>query len=163
MTRRFWSGVLAMGAVAGCDSYALRKPTIVPVHAFGAVPAHHAQVCVVRPHWMAWTVTAVVRDNDVLVGATRGPTYFCYRIRPGRHRITSRADTTEAAVLVAAPGRRYYLHQNVDNLFGVVRTRLAWVDETRAHSLVVRCGYRELAEVPGSERLPDATPVAARE
>lgn len=148
--------------VTGCYSYGLRKPEPVPLEAFGLVPADEAQVCVVRPHWIAAAVTAVVRDNGQVVGATRGPTYFCYRVWPGQHVITSEADLTEETVLEARPGGRYFLHQIVDNIVGVVRTRPAWVDEKEAGQLVDRCGYRELTSVPGRERLPDGTPVAAR-
>src|SRR6476659_7991005 len=106
---------------SGCYSYRLRKPDVVPLEAFGALPGDEAQVCVMRPHWIAGPVTAVVRDNREVVGATRGPTYFCYRVRPGHHLIESEADLVEDAELMAQPGGRYYLHQIVDNIMGVVR------------------------------------------
>jgi hypothetical protein len=43
---------------------------------------------VLRPQWIAAAVTAPVHDNGRLVGATRGPTYFCYAAQPGHHVIT---------------------------------------------------------------------------
>jgi hypothetical protein len=154
-----WSALLFLG---GCYSYGLRTPDAPPVDAFGAV-ADAGQVCVLRPHWLASAVTAVVRDNDRLVGATRGPSYFCYAVQPGHHVIQSRADATELAELEVRAGDHYYLHQIVDNLFGFVRTRLAWIDEGEARRLIAKCGYRELVSVPGDERLPssDAVPAAA--
>jgi hypothetical protein len=103
----------------------------------------------------------VVHDNDALVGATRGPTYFCYAAQPGRHVITSKADTVEQATVDVEAGNRYFLHQIVDNVFGVVRTRLSWVDESEAARLIDECGYRVLTSVPGNERLPTAAPVPA--
>lgn len=149
-------------ASAGCNSYQLRKPDVPPLDAFGGVAGDLAQVCVMRPHWVAWAVTAEVRDNGELVGATRGDTYFCYLVRPGHHRIESETvDATERAELDAAPGGRYWLHQIVDNYVAVVRTRLQWVDEAAARGLVEKCGYRVLAGVPGDERIPSGEPVAS--
>jgi hypothetical protein len=148
---------------AGCYSYQLRKPAVTPLEAFGPVASDLAEVCVMRPHWIAWAVTAAVRDNGQLVGATRGDTYFCYLVRPGHHQIESETvDMTERAELDAAPGRRYWLHQLVDNYIAVVRTRLAWVDEPAARELIAKCGYRELSGVPGQERLPSGDPIASR-
>jgi hypothetical protein len=138
----------------------LRKPEAPPVDAFAAT-RESGQVCVLRPHWLAFAATAVVHDNGQLVGATRGPTYFCYPSQPGHHVITSSADTDEQATVEIEPGKRYYLHQIVDNIFGVVRTRLAWIDEVEARDLIPKCGYRVLVGVPGNERLPASAPVPA--
>ncbi len=146
--------------VGGCYSYGLRKPATPPVDAFAALDGV-GQICVMRPHWHAAAVTAVVHDDGQLVGATRGPTYFCYAAEPGHHVIDSKADTDEDATVDVEPGKRYYLHQIVDNIFGVVRTRLAWVTEDEAHRLIARCGYRVLTSVPGDERLPSPAPVPA--
>jgi hypothetical protein len=151
------SAVLLLG---GCYSYGLRKPDPPPIDAFGPVTAV-GQVCVLRPHWIASAVTAVVHDNGELVGATRGPTYFCYRAQPGRHVITSKADSVEQATVEVAPGKHYYLHQIVDNIGGWVRTRLAWIDDLEAQRLVPKCGYRVLVSVPGDERLPSEEPAPA--
>jgi hypothetical protein len=146
--------------LGGCYSYGLRKPEAPPVDAFGPVQAN-GQICVLRPHWLASAVTAAVHDNGQLVGATRGPTYFCYLAQPGHHVITSKADSLEQATLEVEAGQRYYLHQIVDNIVGFVRTRLAWVTESEAQELVPKCGYRVLVSVPGNERLPSEAPVPA--
>jgi hypothetical protein len=103
----------------------------------------------------------VVQDNGQLVGATRGPTYFCYRVQPGRHVITSKADSVETATIEVEIGKRYYLHQIVDNIAGWVRTRLVWIDDAEAQRLIPKCGYRVLYSVPGNERLPSSEPVPA--
>lgn len=145
---------------AGCYSYGLRAPDHPPLDAFGAVSAV-GQICVVRPHVIAGAVTAVVRDNGQLVGATRASSYFCYRAEPGHHVVTSAADSVEQATIDVEPGRRYYLHQIVDNIAGWVRTRLAWVDDVEAGRLIPQCGYRVLVSVPGNERLPTSDPAPA--
>ncbi|HEX9101965.1 MAG TPA: hypothetical protein VF997_07170 [Polyangia bacterium] len=158
---RAWT--LTCGAallLGGCYSYGLRKPDTPPVDAFAEVDGV-GEICVLRPHWSAAAVTAVVHDDGQLVGATRGPTYFCYAAEPGHHFIDSKADTVEDATVDVEPGKRYYLHQIVDNIFGVVRTRLAWVTEDEARPLIAKCGYRVLVSVRGDERLPSGAPVPA--
>ena len=145
---------------SGCYSYGLRQPATPPVDAFGPVTSD-ARICVLRPHWLASAVTAPVHDNGQLVGATRGPSYFCYAAQPGRHEITSKADSVETATIDVQPGQRYYLHQIVDNIVGFVRTRLAWVVEDEAHKMVKECEYRELVQVPGNEQPPSGAPVPA--
>jgi hypothetical protein len=144
--------------LSGCYSYGLRKPDTPPIDAFGAVQ-DVGRICVLRPHWNAAAITAVVHDNGQLVGATRGPTYFCFAAQAGYHVIQSKADSVEQATAQIEAGKRYYLHQIVDNIFGVVRTRLAWIDENEARNLIAKCGYRVLVSVPGSERLPSDAPV----
>jgi hypothetical protein len=155
--------MLAASAVLlldGCYSYGLRKPDAPPLDAFAAT-ADAGRICVLRPQWIAAAVTAPVHDNGRLVGATRGPTYFCYAAQPGHHVITSKADTVEEAMLDVEAGKRYYLRQIVDNMFGVVRTRLAWIDDGEARTLIDKCGYRVIVSVPGDEQLPTDAPIPA--
>ena len=73
-----------------------------------------------RTSAIAGAVTFPVRDNGVVVGATRGPGHFCYLSDPGRHEIHIEADEVETASLDAAPGVRYYLLQEVENILGYV-------------------------------------------
>ena len=115
----------------------------------------------IRTAHIALAVIFPVRDNGVLVGATRGPTYFCYLAEPGDHSLVIESDTVEGAVLTAEPNGHYFLHQEVDNIFGWVRSRSAWVSEGVARDLLRESNYEVLARVPGSERLPMA-PVRAR-
>ena len=148
----------ALAFASGCYSYSLRTVSPPPLPA--AAPGE-GQICVLRPHVQAFAVTAVVHDNGVLVGATRGPSWFCWRALPGHHVILSDADAVDEATLEVAPGGRYYLHQRVRNLFGFVRTKLAWVDEVEAERMMRRARYRVLSSVPGDEQLPTGEPVPA--
>lgn len=158
----FASGAL----VSACSSYSLRTPKTPPVAAFGPARTDVATVCVVRPSHWAVAVTFVVHDDGQLVGATRGESYFCYYAQPGAHRIlSSTGDPTDQdghAVLTAVAGRRYWLHQDFDNVFGVIIDKLQWVDEARARELLDdgSCDYEVLDGVPGHEKLPSGVPVA---
>lgn len=145
----------------GCSSYGFTEPKAPPIAAFGQPPPGFAQVCVLRPHLSAAAVTFVVRDNGRLVGATRGASYFCYYAQPGRHRVTSEADDVQEANVVALAGARYFLHQRVRNTLGWVSSPMEWVGEPEAQTMIGKCDYRVLTEVPEGTELPPANPTAA--
>jgi len=162
--------IVTLLTATGCSAYSLASPKVPPIPAFGPVARTDvATVCVVRPSHFALLVTFVVRDNDQLVGATRGESYFCYFAQPGRHEIVSStgdsADEEGGVGLVAQAGRRYWLHQDYDNNLGSVTSRLLVIDESRARDFVEDdgCEYRTLTGVPREENAPPPgpTPVAA--
>jgi hypothetical protein len=115
---------------------------------------------------MAIAVTFVVHDNAQLVGATKAESWFCYLAEPGSHRIVSTTgdaiDEDGTAVLNAEAGRRYWLHQDFDNVLGVIHCKLEWVDPIRAHELMdgVSADYKVIVGVPGDEKLPGPLPLA---
>jgi hypothetical protein len=156
---------VALATLSGCSAYSLAEPKAPPVAAFGpALRAETATVCVVRPSHFAVAVTFVVRDNGQLVGATRGESYFCYEAQPGRHAIASSTgdpiDADGEAALNAEAGKRYWLHQDYDDVLGRIVDRLAWIDETRARAMIDDCDYKTLSAVPGGEALPPPVPLA---
>jgi hypothetical protein len=157
-TRRLVLGLLALSAA--CTSYKLTEPDRA-LPAMGAdFPQSAARVCVVRTSVLAGAVTFPTRDNGVLVGATRGPTHFCYLAEPGHHDIAIEADEAEHAKLDAVAGRSYYLKQEVDNVLGYVKCRGVWVDEAEAKGLLEASTYEVLSGVPGSDTLPPNPPFA---
>ncbi|MDC0672611.1 hypothetical protein [Nannocystis radixulma] len=154
--------VFASFAAGGCTSWRLSEPE-QPRDAFDPSPPELAQICVFRRSLLAQAVTFPVHDNGVLVGATRGRSHFCYHAAPGRHVIAIKADKLERAEIVAEPGGRYYLEQEVYNTFGHVTCRAVWVADSVAAELVEASTYRVLVGVPGSERLPGEVPFAPAE
>lgn len=154
---------LALGLfalAAGCAGYQLTEPD----RAFPAMgtefPRTAARVCVVRTSFLARFMTFPVRDDGVLVGATRGSTHFCYLAEPGHHEIAIEADEAEHAELDAVAGRSYYLKQEVDNVFGHVTCRALWIEPIEARELLHASTYEVLAGVPGSEAVPPDPPLA---
>ena len=121
-----------------------------------------ATVCMIRSAQIALAVTFTVHDNDLLVGATRGPTYFCYRAQPGRHRIAITSDDGEQRFdVLLEPRARYYLDQRLRFEFGLVVPQGDWVDETTAAQLMRRSEHRVLQGAPASEHLLTGTDVVA--
>ncbi len=155
---KYGSMMMAVSLVA-CTSWKLERPSAA-LPPLGQGPAASAKICVVRTSDLARAVTFPTHDNGVLVGATRGPTYFCYLAEPGAHEISIRADEIERATLFADAGRSYYLKQEVDNLFGYVKCHAIWVEEQAARELFDESNYEVLVGVPGSEKLPSNPPFA---
>jgi hypothetical protein len=144
----------------GCTSWHLAEPAKVQVHPDAPAPATHAKICVVRTSVLAQAVTFPTRDNGVLVGATKGPTHFCYFAEPGAHAIDIEADEVEHASIDAQGGRTYFLKEDVDNILGWVKCRAMWVTPEIGKELLGDSTYEVLVSVPGSERLPGGVPVA---
>lgn len=145
---------------AGCASWKLKNPETAIVHPFLPHPSHVAKVCVIRTSVLEDGVTFVSRDNGVLVGATRGPTYFCYYAEPGDHDLLIESDTRAAQNLQAEAGRSYYLKQEVTVDHGKVKGQGVWVDEAIARALVDNSDYAVLVGAPGRERVPGELPFA---
>lgn len=152
--------LMACLALAGCTSWKLGAPSATALRPDSPHPPSLAKVCVIRTAVVAIAVTFPTRDNGALVGATSGPTYFCYLAEPGEHEIVIEADEIESARLVAEAGKSYFLKQEVDFLFGYVKCRAVWVIEDEARGLVRASYPGVLVGVPGSETLPTDPPYA---
>jgi hypothetical protein len=143
------SFAIAFLAVAsfGCSPYRVIRPDAPPLDARAEPPFGCGEICVVHPHSVDQR-TLAVRDNGALVGATRGPSYFCYRAEPGRHRLTvSRA--RGAADFVVAAGARQFVHQAAGP-----GASLEMVDDATGRSMLARVDYALLVAAPEDEELP---------
>jgi hypothetical protein len=148
--------VLASMLVVACTYACAPRPPAEP-----GPPRGSAQVCVLRPEFLAAGVTMEVRDNGRVVGATRGSSYFCYLAAPGEHQITSIDDDTGPTLLRASDGARYWIHQEVTSLGGDVHAHLDFLDEPTAHAMLERIDTKVLVAVRGHEDREDAMPIAA--
>lgn len=141
--------------LAGCSSYAVdaRAPA---TDAFGAPPAGLGRVCVFRPHAIGSLLTTPYHDNGALVGATKGPAYFCYFAAPGRHEL--RVDTSDAPPLrfEVAQGERVWVHHQIN----VGTDELFFLDEPHARRFAETCTYQVVTETPSDERVPLEVPLA---
>jgi hypothetical protein len=135
---------------AACSSYRLASPDPPPIDALGEPPYGLGQICIVRPHSIGALVTFVVSDNGALVGATRGPSYFCYYALPGRHHITSKSGNIAAVDLEVMMGSRHFLEQRVR----IGPDELTILDEAAAQRALSRCEYRALIDPPPQQLIP---------
>jgi hypothetical protein len=149
---------------AACSPYSISGPTTPAIDAFGPAHTDVATVCMIRSSPWARAVTFIVHDNQTLVGATKGDSYFCYEAEPGAHEIVSDTfDSTDTPGRIRAtlqPGARYWLRQDHANHFGSVTSKLAWLDPQSAADLIRDCDYRVVDATPGHEHVPPAVPFA---
>jgi hypothetical protein len=160
---------LAFLAIAGCQT---GRGARAVDHDLGSVPSSAARVCIIRPETRpnAYVgiasdpadVTIEARDNDRLVGATRGATFVCWLVAPGDHQITSADDDTGPTLLRARAGQHYWLHQEVTALEGEVHAHLDWIDDATAAEMLDECTARVRVAVPGHDDRTDTIAVAPR-
>lgn len=143
----------------GCSSYGLASRTPPPIAPFGPSPVNMAQICVLRPHSTGVLLTTPVRDNGKLVGATKGPTYFCYFAEAGHHEIAVERGSLAGPLhtrIDVGPAERHYLHHSLS----VVDEDLEWVSEPVAKELVQKCTYAVVVEVPSDDVAPGERPIS---
>jgi len=145
---------------AACSSYRISEPRAEVLHPFAPIPEEFARVCVIRTSRLAQAVAFPTHDNGVLVGATKGPTFFCYKAEPGEHTLLIQADSSTTVQLTAAGGKSYYLHQKVPFGF-TMKCEAAWVTEPEARALVDDSSYEIVTQGPGAGPLPGAIPYAS--
>jgi hypothetical protein len=146
--------VLAAAFVGvGCIGAYVETPRTPPVDPAASVPRDGAVICVLRR--VLGGGTHLVRDNGRLVGGTSGKGYFCYRARPGAHRVTSQVgDSTAALDLTLGAGERVFLAQGYHG----EDVELARTPEAAARTEVGRLPFEAL--VSFSEPVMPATDVA---
>jgi hypothetical protein len=138
------------GCAAGIQVVTTDLPPIDPL---AAPPYGMAQVCVLRPHTWALLHTIPVEDNGQVVGATRGPSFFCYLAHPGAHRIVLADEKSPALDIQLAAGQRAYLHLRVR----IHRSTLHPItDEADLLRLLGKCEYSTLVDWPGHELASEA-------
>jgi hypothetical protein len=143
--------------ITGCGaSYELSEATRAPVDAFGSAPSDKALVCVLRPSELGSALTVAVSDNGQVVGATRGPSYFCYLSEPGYHQLSVDGSDADDVELVTLAGQRHYLELRIN--FG--QDELVPTHETFARPLVAHLDYLLIEEGPDGEAPPPTVPVA---
>ncbi len=155
---------LCLLLLAACSPYSISGATMPPISAFGPVRPEVATVCVIRSSPWARAVTFIIHDNQTIVGATKGDSYFCYEAEPGTHVIVSDTfDSTDhpgRTQVFLQPGARYWLLQDHANHFGSVTSKLEWLDIAHAQQLIEGCEYRVVTAVPGHEQVPPPVPYA---
>lgn len=149
--------------LAACSPYRLAAPPEDPTavtQPFTAYLDGMASICIIRTSQIAQAVTFVVRDNDIVVGATRGASWFCYRAEPGAHDITIASEDGQQRFHVELEARgRYYFNQGLSYRLGFVIPRGVWIDEADASALLQHSEHRVVQGAPANDVLLIGTDV----
>lgn len=155
----------AITLLVACSPYRLADPPSDPdavTQPFTGYLDSMASLCMIRTSTLAMAVTFVVHDNNMLVGATRGPSWFCYRAEPGNHRIAIASDDgVQSFDVTLDPRTRYYLDQGLLYRLGFVIPQGRWIDEADATALLSRSQHRILQGAPARDALLIGTDVVA--
>lgn len=151
------SGLVSVLAASGCSGLrvVMSDAPPLPIDPLASPPDGPnglGQVCVIRPHSIGALLTIPVRDNGLLVGATQGPSYFCYFAQPGLHRITMQLSGELAVDAQVDSGRTLYLHQHIR----IGADRFYPISAEAARPMLERCDYSQLVEAHAEELLAEA-------
>lgn len=138
-------GLAATVLLGGCMRSDLLYPDLAPIDPLAPPVYGMAQICVVRPHTWAMARTVFFHDNGNVVGATRGPSYFCYAAQPGLHLLEVLDGTPPPGVeFPVVAGQRLFFHHWV----GLAHDRLTLMTEEEAPELLDKCDYSQLLDTP---------------
>ncbi|MBT9559367.1 MAG: hypothetical protein IV100_25285 [Myxococcales bacterium] len=104
--------LLALG-IAGCSAYSVRLGA-APASVDAAQDAGLARLCVVRKTAIGAALTTPVRDNGLTVGATAGPSWFCWHAGPGLHTLTTEVSDAPALELDVLAGEERLIEHRVN-------------------------------------------------
>lgn len=149
----------ALLPLLGCARPEILFPDIPPIDPLAAPMYGMAQICILRPHTWAMARTVLIEDNGHLVGATRGPSYFCYAAQIGAHTIDALDGTPKTGLdIKVAAGQRVFIHHRV----GLYSDRLNVESEAQAVELLDKCDYGQLADSPARAVYSESLALPAR-
>lgn len=103
--------------------------------------SNQANVYIYRNEYLGGGVRMAITVDGKEAGITRGKTYLLLRLDPGKRTIISQGQANSAVTLDVAPGKNYFIWQEVThNFFSFTyHSRLKLVDETKGRAGVNEC------------------------
>jgi hypothetical protein len=126
------------------------------VSALTVAPENKALICVYRKSNLGSALTVAVRDNEQLVGATEGPSWFCYFAEPGRHFLSVEGSDADDLGLVALGGHRKFVELRIN----LGQDELVVTDDADAQRVLHDLEYLVIEEGPDDQPIPPALPFA---
>lgn len=144
--------LLLLSWLSACSPYRVIITSAPPQDAQTAPPEGMGLICILRPHSIGSALTAPVYDNGLLIGATKGPSYFCYVAQAGTHIVASHTAPTRTLAVAVAGGETLYLHQELR----IGADRLSVVSAATAQQMLERCDYSLLTFAPHQDIAAEA-------
>jgi hypothetical protein len=173
MSERFvrtcWVGLVALVLVAmsaaGCATVPMAtKENSAHWKATSPAPGT-ALVYLYRNETLGYAIHMDVELDGKFWGQTVSKSYMIWQLRPGRHRLLSKAENDSELVLNVLPGGRYYVWQEVKMGLMSARSQLQEVSPVTGQSGLDECQLIEMPLPPPPSRQPPppapaATPAA---
>lgn len=145
-------GLLLVSWLSACSPYRVIVTHSPPADVQIVPPEGMGLICILRPHSIGWARTVPVYDNGLLLGATKGPSYFCYVAQAGTHLVDSRSAPNRRLAVTVTAGETRYLHQALR----IGADRLSVVSEATAQQMLERCDYSLLTFAPSQDIAAEA-------
>lgn len=130
MKKLFVAAVMGL-VLAGCASVPMGDPKMDAAAKTFTVAPDKAAVYVYRNESMGAAVAMDVAIDGTSIGQTGANTFLFKEVTPGKHTITSKAETTDTLEIDAKPGTLTYIWQEVKMGVLSARSKLHLVDETQ--------------------------------
>lgn len=96
-----------------------------------------AGIYIYRNESMGASVKMDVAVDGKPIGQTAAKTYLYTEVQPGKHSISSKAENTESIEIETAPGKLYYIWQEVKMGLLYARSKLTLMTETEGQKGVL--------------------------
>lgn len=98
-----------------------------------------SNIYVYRNESFGGAIPMTVALDGKVAGQTGPKTYFLFEVDPGAHEVSSIAENTATVKLDTAPGKSYYVWQEVKMGVWMARSQLQQVDEATGKQAVAEC------------------------
>lgn len=130
-----------------------------------AVAPGKANIYVYRNELLGAAIKMNVTLDGKVVGSTGARTYLALEVEPGRHTLTSIAESDATLDLTTTAGKNYFVWQEVKMGLLSARSRLQLVDEAKGRADVADCQLVDTASpmsaTPASAQPPAVAPAAS--
>jgi hypothetical protein len=111
-----------------------------------ATPPDLSRIYLYRNKSFGGAIPLTVSLDGKTMGQTGPNTYFVWDVSPGEHTVTSYSEDVSTLNLTTAPGRAYYIWQEVKRGLWSAQSQLQEVDEATGRSGVLECKLAQSAQ-----------------
>lgn len=134
-----YAGLVLAAVISGCASVPMASLDEDTQAKTFAVREGKANIYVYRNESFGGAIPMTVALNGKVAGQTGPKTYFLFEVDPGTHEVSSIAENTATVKLDTAPGKSYYVWQEVKMGVWMARSQLQQVDEATGKQAVAEC------------------------
>jgi hypothetical protein len=153
--------LVGLALLAGCATVPMAAPADSARLKRLAAPPDAAVVYLYRNESFGAAIHMDVELDGRPAGQTVAQSYMVWQVAPGRHRLVSRAENDHDLTIDTAPGRRYFVWQEVKMGILSARSRLQQVAESQGQAGVDECELIQMPLPPPRSVRPPAPPPAA--
>lgn len=109
-------------------------------------PSNLSRIYLYRNETFGGAIPMTVSLDGKTMGQSGPKTFFMWDVSPGEHTISSHTENVAALTLKTAPGRAYYVWQEVKMGLWSARSQLQEVDEVTGQAGVLECKLAQSAQ-----------------